>query len=251
MYDFFWRVRELAMRAPGPLRTLLRLICRTMEYVGGATIPLTAQFAGKPCLPHGIHGVFISAGAKIGRNCVIFQHVTIGSNTLPGSKGAGAPQIGDDCYIGAGAKIIGGVKVGDNVRIGANAVVFRDVPDNSVVTAGEQVVRQGRHADNRFYQHRKGAWVYYEDGEWKPATDGSPTSCADALSEGAAGSGAGPVRNAALAPQPGPPARQTIAELFPRAAASELGEQQREPGQGGDGRQAGEAVAGDQHQIPL
>ena len=45
----------------------------------------------------------------------------------------GAPTIGNNCLIGAGAKIIGNVRVGDNVRIGANAIVVDDVPDNCTV----------------------------------------------------------------------------------------------------------------------
>lgn len=47
--------------------------------------------------------------------------------------GGGTPVIGDNCKIGAGAKILGGVVVGDNVFIGANAVVTHDVPSNCVV----------------------------------------------------------------------------------------------------------------------
>lgn len=45
----------------------------------------------------------------------------------------GAPTIGSNCLIGAGAKIIGNVHVGNNVRIGANAIVVDDVPDNCTV----------------------------------------------------------------------------------------------------------------------
>ena len=45
----------------------------------------------------------------------------------------GAPTIGNNCLIGAGAKIIGNVHVGNNVRIGANAIVVDDVPDNCTV----------------------------------------------------------------------------------------------------------------------
>ena len=67
------------------------------------------------CFPHGIAGVFISQGAKIGNDCVIFQQVTIGSNLLEDSKNFGAPEIGN------------------NVRIGANAVVTVNVPDNATV----------------------------------------------------------------------------------------------------------------------
>ena len=47
--------------------------------------------------------------------------------------GGGAPTIGNNCLIGAGAKIIGNVHIGDNVRIGANAIVVDDVPDNCTV----------------------------------------------------------------------------------------------------------------------
>ena len=47
--------------------------------------------------------------------------------------GGGAPTIGSNCLIGAGAKIIGNVHVGNNVRIGANAIVVDDVPDNCTV----------------------------------------------------------------------------------------------------------------------
>ena len=46
---------------------------------------------------------------------------------------SGAPVIGDNVYIGAGAKIIGGVRIGNNVRIGAGCVVVEDVPDNCTV----------------------------------------------------------------------------------------------------------------------
>ena len=47
--------------------------------------------------------------------------------------GGGAPTIGDNVYIGPGAKIFGAIHIGNNVRIGANCVVFEDVPDNATV----------------------------------------------------------------------------------------------------------------------
>ncbi|MCV2361768.1 hypothetical protein LNV08_22645, partial [Paucibacter sp. TC2R-5] len=102
----------------------------------------------------------------IGKNCVIFQQVTIGSNTLIDSKGRGAPTIGDNVYIGAGAKIVGKVTIGNNVRIGANAVVYKDVPSNSVVFSGEQrMLTKDKVLDNHFYS-RNGGWIYFDDGKW-------------------------------------------------------------------------------------
>lgn len=93
----------------------------------GTHIGQCAYFATPPSLPHGIRGIFVSHRAVIGKNAVIFHHVTIGEG-----KG-GAPQIGDNCYIGAGAKIIGNIKIGDNVKIGAGCVVAKDLPDNCTV----------------------------------------------------------------------------------------------------------------------
>lgn len=131
----------------------------------GSWISLSTTFNGEPFSPHGIYGVFISGGAVIGRNCVIFKHVTIGSNTLIDSKALGAPIIGDNCYIGVGAKIIGNVKVGNNVRIGANAVVYQDVPDNYVVTCGTQrAIQKEQPLNNKFYHKHKEEWFFFGNG---------------------------------------------------------------------------------------
>ena len=89
-----------------------------------------SKFRSKPFFPHGIKGIFITDKAEIGKSATIFQQVTIGLKDLSDAKG---PTIGDNVYIGAGAKIIGPIKIGDNVKIGANCVVFQDIPDNATV----------------------------------------------------------------------------------------------------------------------
>ena len=129
-----------------------------------ARISHKTDFQGKPVLPHGLSGIFISSGSKIGRQAVIFHQVTIGAVTTIDSKKRGSPTIGNNCYIGAGAKIIGNIKIGDNVRISANAVVHDDVPDNSVVTLGTQVIRHPpTPLNNRYYFCKNGKWVYADD----------------------------------------------------------------------------------------
>jgi len=70
----------------------------------------------------------IVTAKKIGKNCSIGQGVTIGSKGA--GKSNGWPTLGDNVYIGAGAKIIGNIVIGNNVSIGANAVVTKDIPDN-------------------------------------------------------------------------------------------------------------------------
>ena len=129
MSSLWWwlRTRERGHR-------LNHFIYDSLQSLYGSSISWNARIPSRPCLPHGPKGIFIAGGATLGSDCVIFQQVTIGSNTLIDSGSRGVPSIGNRCYIGAGAKVIGGIIIGDNVRIGANAVVYRDVPDNSIVT---------------------------------------------------------------------------------------------------------------------
>lgn len=129
--NFWWKIRNYYIDSPKS--EFWRWRYWKILYKNNAFIPIDTMFASKPIFPHGIHGVFISAGAQLGHGCTVFHQVTIGSNTLRDSKRPGSPIIGDNVYIGAGAKIIGNVKIGDNVRIGANCVITKDIPDNSTV----------------------------------------------------------------------------------------------------------------------
>lgn len=118
----------------------------------GSWIGINAHFESPPILPHGLFGIFISTNAKIGKDVVIFQQVTIGSNNLSDSHNLGSPTIGNNCYIGSGAKIIGNVFVGNGCRIGANCIVVKDVPNNSVCVLKEiKVITKDKPMDN---QHR-------------------------------------------------------------------------------------------------
>lgn len=76
-------------------------------------------------------GIIVSPCARIGKNLDISQGVTIGISG-EGEK-RGVPVIGDNVYIGPGAKIFGKITIGNNVKIGANAVVYKDIPDNAIV----------------------------------------------------------------------------------------------------------------------
>lgn len=121
----------------------------------GSFIGINAILEDIPVFPHSPMGVFISNSAHIGRGCVIFQQVTIGSNMLKGSKNQGSPYLEDNVYIGAGAKIIGNVRVGRNARIGANCVVVKSVPANSVtvIRCIETIIKDGE-LDNTFIENK-------------------------------------------------------------------------------------------------
>lgn len=167
VYRSDWQLKSsCATLGSGLLSRLARAVWQAYQYENNSSIAWNSTFRGEPCFPHGMKSIFVSGDAVIGKNCVIFQQVTIGSNTLKGSSRFGAPIIGDNVYIGAGAKIIGKVSIGDNCRIGANAVVSKDVPSNSIVIGAEQrVITRESPPDNRFFSHR-GRWKYFDDGQW-------------------------------------------------------------------------------------
>jgi serine O-acetyltransferase len=73
------------------------------------------------------NGVVINSAVQGGRNIFIEHQVTIGAEKQQ------APILGDNVFIGAGAKILGSVCIGSNVKIGANAVVTKDVPAGATV----------------------------------------------------------------------------------------------------------------------
>jgi serine O-acetyltransferase len=81
-------------------------------------------------------GLFVSHGQntilsaeQIGANLQVHQGVTVGWDY----RGPRRPIVGDDVFIGAGAKVLGAVTIGNRARIGANAVVMCDVPDGGTV----------------------------------------------------------------------------------------------------------------------
>ncbi len=118
----------------GVFRKLWYLVYKLYLMKHGSYIPLACEMHGPIKFVH-LQGIFISSTTSIGKNCTIYQHVTIGSNRVPTSKTFGSPQIGNNCIIGAGAKIVGGIVIGDDVRIGAGCVVFEDIPDGSTVVS--------------------------------------------------------------------------------------------------------------------
>lgn len=151
----FWSIRAVALTTEDELlkeRALGKI--QWLQHFWGSSIPINNR-VNRFVAPHGLYGIFVSQGARIGKNCIIYQHVTIGSNTMPDSKGAGFPTIGENVFIGAGAKIIGNVKVGNHARIGANCVVSKDVPDNAVVVPAENRIIQKSELKNVFVPVKK------------------------------------------------------------------------------------------------
>lgn len=68
--------------------------------------------------------IIINEYARIGENCTLQQCINIGRN----HEKDDAPQIGNNVYIGPGAKIFGKISIADGCAIGAGAVVTKSFP---------------------------------------------------------------------------------------------------------------------------
>lgn len=72
--------------------------------------------------------IVVNPEAKIGEWCDIHQGVNIGT----GFDG-GVPEIGDNVWIGPGAKLYGKIKIASGSAIGANAVVNKSFNEKGTI----------------------------------------------------------------------------------------------------------------------
>jgi serine O-acetyltransferase len=103
---------------------LLEIINHKLSTRLGLSVPKNVFGAGLCFVHYGT--IVVSSKAIIGENCRIHPSTSIGDYN-------GTPIIGNNVYIGPGAKLFGDITIGNNVAIGANAVVNADIPDNVTV----------------------------------------------------------------------------------------------------------------------
>ena len=96
----------------------------------GFTLPYKNIGKGFSIAHYGLLG--INGNAIIGENCRVHEGVCIGATN--GSEKA--PRIGNNVFIGTGAKIIGDVEIADDVAIGAGAVVVKSITEPGTTWAG-------------------------------------------------------------------------------------------------------------------
>ena len=121
-----WRLSPLEM-----LFNRMNTICC------GCIIGRGAEFGPGFVLIHSL-GVVINGNVRGGTGVKIEHQVTIGAEKRE------SPKIGNDVFIGAGAKVLGQAEIGDGAKVGANAVVVHNVPAfATVVGIPARVVRTG------------------------------------------------------------------------------------------------------------
>lgn len=136
-----WCRRCVPIPARLPLLVLYGLATIPWRVLRSVAIPSRARVGPGLCLVHP-HDVRIAPDCRIGKNCLIYHEVTLGSGPVPG-----VPRVGDDVTIYPGAKVLGGIFIGDAARVGANAVAVRSLPAGALLAAPPvQIIHEARTA---------------------------------------------------------------------------------------------------------
>lgn len=114
-------------------------ISRLAQFLTGAELEFNL-IAGPGLFIAHPGGLVVGRGTVLGAKVTLFQNVTFGASGWGPTVIGSFPQVEDNVFVFAGAKVIGGVSVGNDVIIGANAVVRTDVPDGALVSAVSEVV---------------------------------------------------------------------------------------------------------------
>lgn len=114
-----------------PIVLFFQLRYRIIGNKCGYSIPLNT--CGKGLNLAHLGTVIINAHAHIGDYCRIHADVNIGTSAGAGGE---APTIGNNVYIGPGAKLFGKILIADGIAIGANAVVNKSFTEPNISIAG-------------------------------------------------------------------------------------------------------------------
>jgi serine O-acetyltransferase len=136
---FFYRIGAWAHRKK--IRGLPSLLQKFVAIIYGLELSTTQDLGGGLYIPHPF-GTTISV-RKMGKNCTVIGSVTIGMRNE-----RAFPIIGDNVFMGAGARVLGDIVVGEDAVIGANAVVIEDVPPGATVVGVPGKVIRIRNANN-------------------------------------------------------------------------------------------------------
>ena len=113
-----------------PIILLKKIKFKKMSVKLGFSIPLNVFEEGLSIAHYGT--IVVNSKAKVGKNCRLQEGVNIGAT----NGSVNAPIIGDNVFIGTGAKIIGDITIASDVAIGANAVVVKSILEAGVTYAG-------------------------------------------------------------------------------------------------------------------
>lgn len=120
---------------------------QSLGYLLGFDIPINVFGPGLRINHWGM--IVVNGNARIGAFCDIHQGVNIGNH----GNSDDVPEIGNNVWIGPGAKLFGKIHIADGCAIGANAVVNRSFnePNKSVAGIPAKIVSDKGNRNIRVY----------------------------------------------------------------------------------------------------
>ena len=114
---------------------------------------------------HGLHLTVFASNLSIGKNTVVSSNVLITDNDhtfddlnvpiMDQPLKVSQTIIGNDCFIGAGAKILAGSVLGDHCIVGANSVVRGEFPGFCIIAGSPAKII-------KVYDHTLKLWSSYD-----------------------------------------------------------------------------------------
>ena len=127
-----YKVFSIKRSGMNKVLTILGIKIKIPMYTNCCLYNVEMLYRQNTNFPHPL-GIVVATNGDIGKNCTIYQNVTIGAKSKDMAYLAEHfPKIGNNVTIYAGACVVGAITIGDNVVIGANAVVTQDVPDDCI-----------------------------------------------------------------------------------------------------------------------
>lgn len=133
-----YRVGHWAYSLSGPLKFLAvfgyQLFSLPIRWASRIQIDPHVPI-GEGFVIHNFSSIFINA-ERIGINFTVNQSVTVGHDW----SRRGLPVLGNNLFLGSGAKVLGNVQIGDDVVVAANCLVTRSIASNTLVAGVPAIV---------------------------------------------------------------------------------------------------------------
>ena len=130
-YMYWWRKRNKKFIGKIARVFLFKYSRKYVLEIGNAKIE-EGFYLGHP------YNITINEESILGKNINIHKGATIGKENR--GKKLGAPQIGNNVYIGVNSTVVGKIEIGNDVLIAPNTYVNFNVPSHSIVIGSPGVI---------------------------------------------------------------------------------------------------------------
>lgn len=126
------------------------MIYRKLQIKYGVDLPASTKIGPGFKIEH-LSGIVVNPDVVIGKNCNIYNGVTIGKEKRGVREGC--PTIADKVWIGANAVVVGSIQIGSDVLIAPGAYVNFNVPSHSIVLGNPAKIVAKENATEKYIKY--------------------------------------------------------------------------------------------------